>query len=190
MKAAVIEDFKKPMKVDMKRKVPSDLEEYDILVQIKAAGMCHTDLQVLEGVYKEAGSYTGMIGSHEPAGVVVKLGPKAESEGVVKLGDRVGSINVSGFGDDNLFLSSSSYVSLPFHYRRMATAVSAMHASIKVANYARSFLVCWDLQKTVALLNIARWTLESFLRFLPASLMTKLHLSFVQARLCMELCKL
>jgi propanol-preferring alcohol dehydrogenase len=57
--------------------------------------MCHTDLQVLEGVYKEAGSFEGMIGSHEPAGVVVKLGSKAESEGVVKVGDRVGSINVS-----------------------------------------------------------------------------------------------
>lgn len=59
--------------------------------------MCHTDLQVLEGVYEEAGSFKGMIGSHEPAGIVVKLGPKAESEGLVKVGDRVGSINTYGF---------------------------------------------------------------------------------------------
>lgn len=52
---------------------------------------------MLEGVYEEAGSFKGMIGSHEPAGIVVKLGPKAESEGLVKVGDRVGSINTYGF---------------------------------------------------------------------------------------------
>ncbi|UZJ55813.1 hypothetical protein CBS101457_005133 [Exobasidium rhododendri] len=97
MKCAYIDEFKKPMKVDTARKVPSDLSEYDILVSTKAAGMCHTDLQVLEGVYEEAGSHKGMIGSHEPAGVVVKLGPKAESEGLVKVGDRVGSINTYGY---------------------------------------------------------------------------------------------
>lgn len=33
MKAAVIKAFKQPMEVDTKRKVPSDLEGYDILVQ-------------------------------------------------------------------------------------------------------------------------------------------------------------
>lgn len=43
MKAAYIEEFKKPMKVDSQRKVPSDLNEYDILVAIKAAGMYNTD---------------------------------------------------------------------------------------------------------------------------------------------------
>lgn len=97
MKAAYIADFKKAMQVDKERAVPADLDGYDILVQIKAAGMCHTDLQVLEGVYEEAGSYKGMIGSHEPAGVVVKLGPKADSERIVKVGDRVGSINTYGY---------------------------------------------------------------------------------------------
>jgi D-arabinose 1-dehydrogenase-like Zn-dependent alcohol dehydrogenase len=40
MKAAYIEGFKKPMKVDKQRKVPSDLEDYDILVQVKSAGEC------------------------------------------------------------------------------------------------------------------------------------------------------
>jgi propanol-preferring alcohol dehydrogenase len=97
MKAAYIADYKKPMQVDLKKKVPSDLKGYDILVQIKAAGMCHTDLQVLEGVYDDAGSFKGMVGSHEPAGVVVKLGSKAESEGLVKIGDRVTSINTYGY---------------------------------------------------------------------------------------------
>lgn len=68
-----------------------------ILFRVKAAGMCHTDLQVLEGVYKDAGAHEGQIGSHEPAGVVVKVGPQAEKEGRVKVGDRVGSINTYGF---------------------------------------------------------------------------------------------
>lgn len=34
-----------------------------------------------------------MIGSHEPAGIVVKLGADAEKLGKFKIGDRVGSIN-------------------------------------------------------------------------------------------------
>lgn len=96
MKAAYIEEFKKPVKVDSQRKVPSDLKEYDILVKIKAASFFHTDFQTWKDVYKGAGSFKGMIGSHEPVGVVVKLGPKAESDGRIKIGDRVGSINVSG----------------------------------------------------------------------------------------------
>lgn len=41
-----------------------------------------------------------MVGSHEPAGVIVKLGPQAEKDGKVKIGDRVGSINTFGFCGD------------------------------------------------------------------------------------------
>ncbi|TKA22987.1 hypothetical protein B0A50_07205 [Salinomyces thailandicus] len=95
MRAARIKDFNKPYEVaDIN--VPSDLGDYDILVQIKAAGYCHTDLQVLQGVYESAGAKPGLVGSHEPAGVVVKAGPKV-SEANIKLGDRVGSINTYGF---------------------------------------------------------------------------------------------
>ena len=102
MKAAYIKEWGKELAVDPRRKVPTELQDYEILVQIKAAGMCHTDLQVLEGVYTEAGAHLGMIGSHEPAGIVVKLGPKAE-ETKVHIGQRVGSINTRGFcGECNL----------------------------------------------------------------------------------------
>ena len=38
-----------------------------------------------------------MIGSHEPAGIVVKVGSEAEKNGNIKPGDRVGSINTYGF---------------------------------------------------------------------------------------------
>lgn len=47
----------------------------------------------LTGVYESAGAKPGMIGSHEPVGVVVKLGKNAEKRGKLQLGDRVGSIN-------------------------------------------------------------------------------------------------
>lgn len=95
MRAARVKDFNKAYEVaDVA--VPADLKEYDILVQIKAAGYCHTDLQVQQGVYASAGAKPGIIGSHEPAGLVVKAGPKA-SEAGIQLGDRVGSINTYGF---------------------------------------------------------------------------------------------
>lgn len=103
MKAAYIKEFKQPLAVDPQRKVEKNLKGYDILVKVKAAGMCHTDLQVLEGVYESAGAHKGQIGSHEPAGVIVQMGPDAEKLGKVKVGDRVGSINTLGFcGECNM----------------------------------------------------------------------------------------
>ncbi|CEH17251.1 Alcohol dehydrogenase, class V [Ceraceosorus bombacis] len=97
MKAGIIEKFNSSVAFQEGREVPGDLKGHDILVQVKAAGMCHTDLQVLQGVYASQGSHEGMIGSHEPAGVVVALGPEAMSAGKVKVGSRVGSINTFGF---------------------------------------------------------------------------------------------
>ena len=96
MKAARIADFNKPYSVDQVD-VPADLGSNDILVKIQAAGYCHTDLQVLQGVYESAGAKPGLIGSHEPVGVVVKTGSEAEKNGNIRNGDRVGSINTYGF---------------------------------------------------------------------------------------------
>lgn len=71
MHAAVLREYKKPFNYE---EVPvPEVGDDDVLVQVKAAGYCHTDLQVNEGVYESAGAKPGMIGSHEPAGVVVKL---------------------------------------------------------------------------------------------------------------------
>ncbi|CAO1636600.1 unnamed protein product [Parajaminaea phylloscopi] len=92
MKAAVLKEYKKPFQYVEDRPVPQ-VGDDDVLVKIKAAGYCHTDLQVNEGVYESAGAKPGMIGSHEPAGIVVKLGKNAEKRGKFALGDRVGSIN-------------------------------------------------------------------------------------------------
>ncbi|KAJ5633464.1 hypothetical protein N7490_009803 [Penicillium lividum] len=95
MKAAVVKDFQKGYEVrDVK--VPSELGPNDILVKIGAAGYCHTDLQVMEGVYESGGAKPGLIGSHEPCGTVVKIGSDVE-ESNIHVGDRVGSINTYGF---------------------------------------------------------------------------------------------
>ncbi len=59
--------------------------ENDILVKIGAAGFCHTDYQVWEGVYK---SPFPTIPSHEPVGTIVAVGSKAQDRW--KIGQRVG----------------------------------------------------------------------------------------------------
>ncbi|OQD77128.1 hypothetical protein PENDEC_c003G02878 [Penicillium decumbens] len=95
MRAAVVKDFNKGYEVrDID--VPSDLGPNDILVKIAAAGYCHTDLQVLQGVYESAGAKPGLVGSHEPAGIVVKAGSDAAKSNI-HVGDRVGSINTYAF---------------------------------------------------------------------------------------------
>lgn len=57
----------------------------DVLVKVGAAGFCHTDYQVWEGVYQ---SPLPIIPSHEPVGTVVAVGSKASEK--YKVGDRVG----------------------------------------------------------------------------------------------------
>lgn len=95
MRAAVVKDFNKGYEVrDVE--VPTDLGPNDILIKIAAAGYCHTDLQVEQGVYASDGAKPGLIGSHEPAGVVVKAGSDAAKSNI-RVGDRVGSINTYAF---------------------------------------------------------------------------------------------
>lgn len=95
MRAAVVKDFNQGYEVrDVE--VPADLGPTDVLVKIAAAGYCHTDLQVMQGVYASAGAKPGLVGSHEPAGEVVRAGSDAAKCGI-HVGDRVGSINTYGF---------------------------------------------------------------------------------------------
>jgi D-arabinose 1-dehydrogenase-like Zn-dependent alcohol dehydrogenase len=61
----------------------------DLLLQIKAAGFCHTDYQVYEGVYQ---SKLPITPCHEPVGVVVSVGKKAAEQGW-KVGQRAGMLN-------------------------------------------------------------------------------------------------
>lgn len=56
----------------------------EVLVEIKASGICHTDAYTLSGADPE-GLFPAILG-HEGAGVVVELGPDVTS---LKVGDRV-----------------------------------------------------------------------------------------------------
>jgi S-(hydroxymethyl)glutathione dehydrogenase / alcohol dehydrogenase len=61
----------------------SALKPGDVLVRIRAAGLCHTDLEVIEGSLRYP---MPIVLGHEAAGVVEQVGPAARG---VKVGDHV-----------------------------------------------------------------------------------------------------
>ena len=81
-KAAVAFEAGKPLEI-----VELDLEgpkEGEVLVEIKASGICHTDAYTLSGADPE-GIFPSILG-HEGAGVVVEKGPNVKS---LEVGDHV-----------------------------------------------------------------------------------------------------
>jgi propanol-preferring alcohol dehydrogenase len=87
MKAAVLHELKKPMVVEeVARPVPG---EGEVLIKVEASGVCHSDLHVAEGDWKQFAGITKLplIVGHEVAGKVVELGPGVRE---LKPGDRVG----------------------------------------------------------------------------------------------------
>lgn len=78
--------FNKPYQLSSQA-VPQCGED-ELLIQVHAAGFCHSDLQVWEGQFQ---AKLPMIPSHEPAGKVVQVGTRVE--GPWKIGDRVGVLN-------------------------------------------------------------------------------------------------
>jgi len=81
-RAAVAFEAKKPLEI-----VEVDLEgprPGEVLVEIKATGICHTDAYTLDGLDSE-GLFPSILG-HEGAGVVVEVGPGVTS---LKPGDHV-----------------------------------------------------------------------------------------------------
>jgi len=87
MKAAVLHELKKPMTVeDVERPVPG---EGEVLIKVEASGVCHSDLHVAEGDWKQFSGITKLplIVGHEVAGKVVEVGPGVRE---LKIGDRVG----------------------------------------------------------------------------------------------------
>ena len=83
MKAARFYKVGEPLKIEM---VPiRELGPEEVLVDVKACGLCGSDIHVLyEGITPTA--YTPIILGHEPSGVIAALG--AEVEGW-KIGERV-----------------------------------------------------------------------------------------------------
>lgn len=84
MKAAVVERFGEPLAV---REVPVPTPgPGQVLVEIAASGVCHTDLHAAEGDWPVKPTVP-FIPGHEGAGMVVALGPGVTH---LKEGDRVG----------------------------------------------------------------------------------------------------
>jgi S-(hydroxymethyl)glutathione dehydrogenase/alcohol dehydrogenase len=79
--AAVLHAAQTPLTVETV--IADGLKRNDVLVRIKAAGLCHTDLEVISGSLRYP---TPIVLGHEAAGVVEEIGP--ESRGVA-VGDHV-----------------------------------------------------------------------------------------------------
>lgn len=84
MKAAVVNEFKQKLEV---KEIPVPTLEYgEILVKIKACGVCHTDLHAAHGDWPVKPKLP-LVPGHEGVGEVVKI---AEGVTSIKIGDIVG----------------------------------------------------------------------------------------------------
>lgn len=87
MKAAVLHEFKSPLTIE---EVPRpQLSAHEVLIEVEACGVCHSDLHVADGDWKQ---FTGIVKrplilGHEVAGRVAELGAAVRD---IKIRDRVG----------------------------------------------------------------------------------------------------
>ncbi|HEY7404395.1 MAG TPA: zinc-dependent alcohol dehydrogenase [Candidatus Angelobacter sp.] len=87
MKAAVLHELKKPLAIEeVERPQPG---EGEVLIKIEASGVCHSDLHIIEGDWKQFGGIIKLplIPGHEVAGRVAEVGSGVRD---LKVGDRVG----------------------------------------------------------------------------------------------------
>ena len=80
-RAAVLHAAQTPLAVETV--VAEGLRRNDVLVRLKAAGLCHTDLEVIAGSLRYP---TPIVLGHEAAGVVEEIGSDAHG---VSVGDHV-----------------------------------------------------------------------------------------------------
>src|SRR5207302_5535772 len=80
-RAAVLYAAETPLVVETV--VAEGLRRYDVLVRLKAAGLCHTDLEVVTGSLRYP---MPIVLGHEAAGIVEAVGPEAHG---VSAGDHV-----------------------------------------------------------------------------------------------------
>ena len=87
MKAATIEQRQRPLVV---REIP-DLEKpgpQEVLIEVAAAGICHTDLHIQDGLFSDIGiDVFPVVPGHETTGVISQVGSDVTH---LKPGDRVG----------------------------------------------------------------------------------------------------
>jgi len=75
VKAAVAHAAGQPLSIEMVELAPP--QDYEVLIEVKASGVCHTDAYTLSGQDPE-GLFPAILG-HEGAGVVVETGKKVTS---------------------------------------------------------------------------------------------------------------
>jgi len=80
-RAAVLHQAGKPLAIEQVSS--GDPAPTDVVVRVRAAGLCHTDLEVIDGSLRYP---LPMILGHEAAGVVEQIGPEVDT---VKVGDHV-----------------------------------------------------------------------------------------------------
>lgn len=87
MKAAVLREFKKPLTLEEVDPPQPGVDE--ILIQIEACGVCHSDVHVADGDWSHFAKLvkSPLILGHEIAGVVVDAGAEVRH---LQIGDRVG----------------------------------------------------------------------------------------------------
>ena len=93
MKAAQLYAYDKEMNVDLKIETvpePTISDPEDVIVRVGAAGLCRTDLHIIEGVWRDVmdvdSALLPYIMGHENAGWVEEVGTGVKS---VKPGDAV-----------------------------------------------------------------------------------------------------
>src|SRR4029077_19445478 len=87
MKAAVLRDFKAPLTIEeIEQPKPS---AHDVLIQVEACGVCHSDLHLADGDWPQLVPITKrpLILGHEIAGRVIEKGASVNH---LQVGDRVG----------------------------------------------------------------------------------------------------
>jgi alcohol dehydrogenase/propanol-preferring alcohol dehydrogenase len=121
MKSFKVTDFNAPLvEVDAPTPQPSGTQ---VLIKVKAAGVCHSDLHIWEGGYnlghgrkplslKDRGVVLPLTMGHETVGEVIALGPDAtkDNPGGIKVGDTAlvypwigcGKCDVCRAGDENM----------------------------------------------------------------------------------------
>lgn len=87
MKAAVLHEFKRPLTIEEVN--PPKPEAEEVLIEVEACGVCHSDLHVADGDWTQLAKIVKkpLILGHEIAGRVVERGPAVHN---LQVGDRVG----------------------------------------------------------------------------------------------------
>jgi alcohol dehydrogenase, propanol-preferring len=96
MRAARMHGYNQPLVLE-EVKTP-DIAPDEVLVKVEAAGMCRTDVQMMEGYFKDSLplAFPATPG-HEIAGAVERIGERVPSTSNLAVGDQV--VVVGGWGD-------------------------------------------------------------------------------------------